>query len=155
MQSASLGQPFASRRPASCRARCTSDEGKNQTRPRLDIELEVVDTGRKCLARLEEAQHDVLLLDYRLPDMDGIDVLKELAAKEVSLPVVMVTAVGDDALVVQVLRLGARDYVPKQGNYLQSLPAILKNAVIEHRRTQEQGPLAGRPRQRRKRITPK
>src|SRR6266404_413965 len=115
----------------------------------LDIELEVVDTGRKCLSRLEEAQHDVLLLDYRLPDMDGIDVLKELAAKEVSLPVVMVTAVGDDALVVQVLRLGARDYVPKHGNYLQSLPAILKNAVIEHRRTQEQGPLAGRPRQRR------
>ena len=50
----------------------------------LDIELEVVDTGRKCLSRLEEAQHDVLLLDYRLPDMDGIDVLKELAAKEVS-----------------------------------------------------------------------
>ena len=41
----------------------------------------------------------------------------------------MVTGVGDEALVVQVLRLGASDYIPKQGNYLASLPAVLKRAV--------------------------
>ncbi len=112
------------------------------------IELEVMDTGQRCLARLDEAKYDVLLLDYRLPDMDGIAVLKELAEKDVSPPAVVVTAVGDEALVVQALRLGACDYVPKHGNYLKTLPAVLENAVAERRRLQEQGYAAGR-RQRR------
>ncbi len=112
------------------------------------IELEVVDTGRRCLARLEESNYDVLLLDYRLPDMDGTAVLKELAEKGTSPPAVMVTGVGDEALVVQALRLGAYDYVPKYGDYLQTLPAVLESAVTVRRRLQEQGYSAGR-RQRR------
>ncbi len=108
------------------------------------IELEVVDTGRQCLARLDEATYDVLMLDHRLPDMDGIAVLKELAEKDVSPPAVMVTASGDEALVVQALRLGACDYVPKHRDYLSTLPAVLENAATERRRLQEQGYATGR-----------
>ncbi len=113
-----------------------------------EFELEVVDTGQRCLARLQEGKYDVLLLDNRLPDMDGIEVLRELTVKDVRMPVVMVTAVGDEALVVQVLRLGAWDYVPKQGNYVESLPAVLRDAVAEYRTQQGWGQGAGR-RQRR------
>src|SRR4030095_16753498 len=76
-----------------------------------DFALDVVETGEKCLAPLKQETYDVLLLDNRLPDMDGTDVLNALAAQKVSLPVVMVTAAGDEALVVRVLRLGACDYV--------------------------------------------
>jgi DNA-binding response OmpR family regulator len=104
-----------------------------------EFTFEVVDSGERCLARLDEGKYDVLLLDNHLPDMDGIDVLKELAVKEATLPVVLVTAVGDEALVVQALRLGAWDYVPKQGRYLKNLPAILKSAVSEYRRLLAQG----------------
>src|ERR1051326_96372 len=89
-----------------------------------DFDLEIVDTGRRCLARLEEENYDVLLLDNHLPDMDGIQILKKLNGKSVSFPVVMVTAVGDEELVVQVLRVGAWDYVPKQGDYVSSLPEV-------------------------------
>src|SRR6185503_19146242 len=113
-----------------------------------DFELEVVDTGQRCLARVQEGKFDVLLLDNHLPDMDGIDVLRELTVKAVPMPVVMVTAVGDEALVVQVLRLGAWDYVPKQGNYVESLPAVLRDAVSEYRTQQGWGQGAAR-RQRR------
>ena len=95
------------------------------------IELEIVDTGEKCLARLKEGNYDVLLLDHHLPDMDAIDVLRTLAEDGAGLPVVTVTAVGDESLVIQLLRLGAVDYVPKQGAYLESLPAVLENAVAE------------------------
>src|SRR4051812_9282730 len=73
------------------------------------FEVEIVGTGKQCLARLEEEKYDLLLLDNHLPDLDGIDVLKELTARENAPPVVMVTAVGDESLVVQVLRLGARE----------------------------------------------
>jgi signal transduction histidine kinase len=101
-----------------------------------DIALEVVDTGRGCLARLEEGAHDVLLLDNHLPDMEGVDILKEVTKRGMSLPVVMVTGVGDESLVVQVLRLGASDYVPKHGAYWETLPSVLRHAVAAFRRQQ-------------------
>ena len=113
-----------------------------------DFALDVVETGEKCLARLKQGTYDVLLLDNRLPDMDGTDVLNALAAQKVSLPVVMVTAAGDEALVVRVLRLGACDYVPKQGNYIETLPAVLKRAVTDYRSLQEQPYAAGRQQRR-------
>src|SRR5262249_17423578 len=108
-----------------------------------DLQLEVVGTGHSCLARLAETDYDVLLLDNDLPDMDGVDLLKQLAANGRSLPIVMVTATGDEALVVQVMGLGACDYVPKQGAYLERLPGILRSAVAQSRTAQDR-PAAGR-----------
>ena len=62
-----------------------------------------------------------------------------MVAKKLPLPIVMVTAAGDEALVVQVLRLGACDYVPKQGNYVETLPAVLKRSITEDRRCRSSG----------------
>ena len=78
-----------------------------------DISLEIVRTARECLGRLQVCHVDALLLDHRLPDMDGAEVLKELANRKLAVPVVMVTGTGDEELVVRLLRLGAIDYVPK------------------------------------------
>ncbi len=111
-----------------------------------EIELEIVDTGQQCLARLGERSYDVLLLDNHFPDMEGIDVLREIGLKQLSLPVVVVTGVGDEALVVQVLRLGAADYVVKRGNYVEALPGVLHRAVAEHPAPGKPGGTAARPR---------
>jgi signal transduction histidine kinase len=113
-----------------------------------DLNLEVVSTGARCLERMAAGSYDLLLLDNRLPDMDGIDVLKELIGERAAVPVVMVTGGGDEALVVQALRLGAWDYIPKQGDYIETLPTVLRNAVIEYRWRHDAG-LAMRQRQRR------
>ena len=117
------------------------DYGPDADLTRTQLELppraftvDVVDTGERCLARLREASYDVVLLDRHLPDMDGTDVLKELSAQGIRLPVVIVTAAGDEALVVQLLRLGAWEYVAKAGSYLDTLPDILRNAVAEYQR---------------------
>jgi DNA-binding NtrC family response regulator len=108
-----------------------------------DFELEIVDTGQKCLKRIGQNEYDVLLLDYRLPDMDCTDVLKILLQQGFTLPVVMVTGAGDEELVVKALRLGASDYVPKRSHYLTTLPKILRNITDEYRRKKEAGhPLA-------------
>ena len=98
-----------------------------------EFELDVVRTGEECLARLESRQYDVLLLDNHLPDMDGPVVLRHLAARRTHVPVVVTTSVGHEALAVQVLHLGACDYLPKEGSYVTRLPAALKNAIAEHR----------------------
>jgi diguanylate cyclase (GGDEF)-like protein len=112
-----------------------------------EIELEVVDSGQQCFVRLKERTYDVLLLDNHLRDMEGIEILKEIGLKQIPVPVVMVTGVGDEALVVQVLRLGAADYVVKRGNYLNALAAVLKRAATEYRRAQDDAKVAGpRPR---------
>ena len=111
-----------------------------------EIELEIVGTGQQCLARLEERPYDVLLLDNQFPDMEGIDVLREIGLKQLYLPVVVVTGVGDEVLVVQVLRLGAADYVVKRGNYLETLPGVLRRAVAEHSAPGKAGVAARRPR---------
>src|SRR5262245_14449005 len=71
-----------------------------------EIEIEVVRTGTVCLAKLVQSRYDVLLLDQRLPDMSGVELLQTLGARGSLLPVVMTTGIGDEALVVQVLRLG-------------------------------------------------
>jgi PAS domain S-box-containing protein len=112
------------------------------------IALELVGTGAQCLARLAQNAYDVLLLDHYLPDMDGVAVLRELATRQLELPVVVVTGVGDEELVVQLLGLGACDYMPKQGNYLEYLPAVLERAAAEHRRMLRQRRAFARQRRR-------
>jgi two-component system cell cycle sensor histidine kinase/response regulator CckA len=107
-----------------------------------DIALEVVQTGATCLARLADAPYDALLLDHHLPDMEGLDVLKALARAKTQLPVVLVTGVGDEDLVVKALHLGAASYVPKQGNYLDDLPELVRHVVEDHRSRRSQGLLA-------------
>jgi PAS domain S-box-containing protein len=108
-----------------------------------DFDVEVVDMGRACLARVAQHSYDVLLLDNHLPDMDGTDVLRRMAELHISMPVVVVTGVGDESLVVQVLRLGAWDYIPKSGDYREQLPAVLKSAVQEYGSLQEQRRISG------------
>ena len=105
-----------------------------------EFELDLVRTGGDCLARLADEPYDVLLLDNHLPDTDAIRVLRTVAVEHARLPVVVTTSVGDENLAVRVLQLGARDYVPKDGRYLDRLPAVLKSAIAEHRaEAQRQG----------------
>ncbi len=95
------------------------------------LELHIAGTGKECLARLQAGAHDVLLLDFRLPDMEGLEVLKTLVAREIRIPTIMVTGLGNEELVVKALRLGASDYVAKQAGYLDTLPDILNAAFAE------------------------
>ena len=114
--------------------------------PELDVD--VVETGCACIARMGQQRYDVLLLDNHLPDMDGTEVLKQMAQMQIVVPVVVVTGVGDESLVVQVLRLGAWDYIPKYGTYLETLPAVLKQAVEGYAHLQEQRRLCGQDQRR-------
>ena len=111
-----------------------------------DFEIEIVETGQACLDRLSGTGCDLLLLDHRLPDMEGLDVLRTLVHTGVPVPVVMVTGSGDEELVVKALHLGAANYVPKLGNYLETLPDLLRLVIEEHRLKRSQGLLAAGPR---------
>jgi PAS domain S-box-containing protein len=74
---------------------------------------------------------DCILLDFNLPDMDGLDVLPKLRGENGRLPcaVVVLTAFGGEELAVKVLKSGAMDYLPKGQMLGDVLPHTVSNAI--------------------------
>lgn len=80
------------------------------------FEVEIANDGQKALDLLEKSKYDVLLLDLVMPDVDGIDVLKELntdADKYNSVPVIVLTNVTSSETREEVSQYGVRDYIVK------------------------------------------
>jgi PAS domain S-box-containing protein len=98
-----------------------------------DVQIEIAHDGAQCLLRLEGRHFDLLLLDNHLPDMDGLEVLRQVRAGGHVLPVVMVTGAGDDMTLWRALQAGADDYVPKRDRYLETLPDLLTGILRRHR----------------------
>lgn len=82
-------------------------------RTAADCTLDAVHSGRECLDALERGGWDVLLLDLKMPDLDGLQVLGELASRQDPTPVVMVSGQGQHELAVRALRAGAVDCIDK------------------------------------------
>jgi len=81
----------------------------------LEDEYDVLEAqdGRAALSVLRGSQVDLVLLDIRLPDMDGIEVLERIKALDEHLEVILVTAVQTVQTAVAAMKLGAADYVTK------------------------------------------
>jgi signal transduction histidine kinase len=96
-------------------------------------------TGSAALEKMRSEKPECLLLDYRLPDMHGLDILKELADQDGSLPVpvVMLTGFGDEATAVKALHLGAQEYLPKQDLTGPILCKAMDDAIKTHSKNRE------------------
>ena len=95
-----------------------------------EVVLTHVDDGPKGLAALAADTFDVVLLDVMLPGIDGFEVCRRIRAAH-DVPVVMLTARGDDADRIVGLEIGADDYVPKPFNpreLLARVRAVLRRA---------------------------
>lgn len=72
---------------------------------------------------------DCVLLDYLLPDINGIEVLEELAKFSSILPVVVLTGKGDETLAVDIMKRGAQDYLPKRMLTAESLQRVVDSTI--------------------------
>ncbi len=108
----------------------------------------VVDTavdGEDGLQKVAAGRFDVLLVDYNMPFLGGLDVIRILSEQGSSVPIIMVTGEGNESIAVEALKLGAADYVVKDAEmrYLELLPAVIgqvlykQQLVKEHRQMQE------------------
>lgn len=70
--------------------------------------------GNECIRMLTKLKPDILLLDLRMPEKDGLSVLEEVNLDSIPTRVIVVTAAEDDRDVVRAMRLGARGVVLKQ-----------------------------------------
>lgn len=78
-------------------------------------EVVTVNSGERALRYLKNEKPDLILLDIRMADMDGIQTLKEIRALEngADVPVIMLTSLGDKGSIVETQKLGICDYVLK------------------------------------------
>src|ERR1700735_2518836 len=93
--------------------------------------ITIAPLGVTALQYLSAAQYDALVLDLMLPDMDGLDVCRQVRAKS-DMPVLMLTARGDAVDRIVGLELGADDYLPKPfepRELLARLRAILRRRM--------------------------
>lgn len=87
--------------------------------------------GPQGLARLSQDVFDVVLLDMMMPGMDGLQVLERIRSTDKAVPVLMLTARGDETDRVVGLELGADDYIPKPfgpRELLARIRAVLRRA---------------------------
>ena len=99
-----------------------------------EFTLEIATTGAACLERMRRGGVEVLLLDLKLPDIDGLQVLSELAIAGDSTPVVMVSGQGQTELAVKALRAGAVDCVDKASPQFLQIVEIVKRLHARRRR---------------------
>ena len=98
-------------------------------------ELVHVDNGADALAAIARRVPDVLLLDLVLPDMNGIDILRDISEKELSTATIVITAHGSVNTAVDAMRYGAFDFLSKPFS-ADRLRVTLKNA-LQTRRLEE------------------
>jgi DNA-binding NarL/FixJ family response regulator len=102
----------------------------------LDLldDVEVVDTasdGERAVEIAERLSPDVVLMDLRMPRVDGIEAIRRLAASRPRIGVIALTTYADDASVLGALRAGARGYLTKDASAEQIAAAIARVASGE------------------------
>ena len=97
-----------------------------------DFEVVTAEDGEQALARVDDTQPDLILLDISLPGISGFDVLERLRSQEATanLPIIMLTAHGRDVEREKGMALGADDYITKPFS-TQSLVEKVKALLIK------------------------
>lgn len=88
------------------------------------FELRVYESGNEILKRALDLEPGCILLDIRMPGMDGLEVQEALKSKGVALPVIIMTGHGDVTLAVRAMKAGAIDFIEKPFEKAVLLSAI-------------------------------
>ena len=100
------------------------------------VQLKVVKDGQACMEQLSRFKYSLVLLDYSLPRMDGIKVLRKIQEAGHTIPIVIITGQGTEEVAVDAMKLGASDYITKSTGYANALPNLV-GKVLEQRLTSQ------------------
>ena len=96
---------------------------------RAGFHTQGVTNGSDAVDWIVNKHATLLLLDYRLPDMIGKEVIKILIEKKLSIPFIVITGHGDEKVAVEMMKLGAFDYLIKDVALLDLLPSVVKRVL--------------------------
>jgi len=102
----------------------------------IELDIEVAYNGIGAVKSAVERDFDLMLLDYKLPDMNGKEIVEALRARNVHIPFVTITGHGGERIAVEMMKAGAQDYLIKDESFLSLLPTVVSQALknIETRR---------------------
>lgn len=106
---------------------------------RSGFRVDLAYSGEDGLVMMQKVSYDLILLDYNLPGMSGLDVLALIAKQEHIVPTIILTAGGDERIALTALSQGAVDYVVKDTGqtYLELLPEVMQAAFMRDRLMRE------------------
>jgi two-component system cell cycle response regulator len=93
------------------------------------IKLSRASSIEEAMGLLKQGKFDLIILDYLLPDGNGIDFFKIMKKRDVEIPVVVNTAYGDEIVASQLIKEGAYDYISKKNINKKSLYRSIHNAL--------------------------
>ncbi len=103
----------------------------DELRRRLGATITTVTNGEDALTELAQNTYEAVVMDFSLPGMDGLSVLRTMSERRFDVPVVLVTGVGDEQTAVRALKAGAYDYVIKGRDldFARRLPDVVRDAL--------------------------
>lgn len=100
---------------------------------RCQFSVEKAYTGSEGLSKLSSFQPDIILCDYNLPDITGLEVIQQVCVFDSSIPVVIMTGAGSVEIAVNAMKSGAQDYVAKP-IILKELKVLLEKTLSESKK---------------------
>ena len=97
----------------------------------------VATDGRLGLEMALHEEPDLMILDFRVPEMSGLEVLRALRERQNDMPVIFITAYGSEEEIVTAFRLGVKDYFRKPFDAQEMLDTI-ERVLSEHRQQEQQ-----------------
>ena len=101
------------------------------------LEVVTASSGKEAIETFQNESPDVMLLDYVMPDINGMEVLKELGGEDTPLPVVIVTSFNDVETIVEAMSLGAQNYLLKDRLSPGSLTLAIEDTIRKYRLQQD------------------
>jgi DNA-binding NtrC family response regulator len=100
-----------------------------------DFDVVVAESGQEAIERMSASKvgFDVVVPDYRMPGMSGLDVLRRMNVNKIETPSFMLTAAGSELVVVEAMKLGAYDYCRKEDTSLVHLTHLIRATHERHR----------------------
>ena len=84
------------------------------------------ENGLRAVEKYKEVKPDLVLMDITMPEMDGISALKGIRAEDAGAKVVMCSAMGQQAMVIEAIQAGAKDFIVKPFQAERVLEAVKK-----------------------------
>ena len=116
--------------------------------------VDLAHDGEEGLAKCASGRYDLVAVDHSLPQRDGLEVIRTLAAKGPLPPTIMITGHGTEKIAVETMKLGADDYIVKDlsGGWLDLLPSVIERVLARRRLLEEKEQAREQLRQSEKRL---
>ncbi|MCB2196613.1 MAG: hybrid sensor histidine kinase/response regulator [Bacteroidetes bacterium] len=88
-------------------------------------------SGAEAVKIIKSEEIFLMLLDYKLTDITGKELLQQLSNENIEVPFIFMTGFGDERVAVEIMKLGAKEYLVKTGEFLNQIPVVVNRIAKE------------------------